>query len=107
MDFLGYIENMKLWERIVILSFMAITVSIVPYLIIDVIKGAGFKFFWRLAPVTGVIGMTKALIVSFFYEKHPVFFHRAFHIVFVALLIFAIYWVIIAIFLSRFLEIVI
>ena len=107
MDFLDYIENMKLWERLVILNSMVLLVSVVPYLVIDLAKGASFDFFWRIVPWTAAIGIGKALIVTFFYEKHPVFFHRAFHVVLVALLIVAIYWIVIAVFLSRFLEIVI
>ncbi len=106
MDFLTYIEEMKLWERLLFLNLMVIIVSIVPYLIIDLVKGAGFSFFWKIAPITGIIGIGKALIVTFFYEKHPVFFHRAFHIVLLALLVFAIYWIIAAVFFTQVAKIV-
>jgi hypothetical protein len=107
MDFFDYIEKMKVWQRFLVLNLIVISVAVVPYLVIDLAKSASFAFFWKVAPVTFAIGEAKALIVIFFYEKYPVFFHRAFHIVIVALLIFAIYWAVISIFLSKFLEIII
>lgn len=107
MDFLSYIEEMKWWERLLILNLMVIMVSVVPYLVIDIVKGAGFAFFWKIAPITGIIGIAKATIVSFFYEKHPVFFHRFFHIILVALFIFALYWIFVSILFTHLLKIVI